>query len=490
MNLVEVFPWNKNLETGIVEIDEQHKGLVALLNKLAYHVAFQSDKITLDHVFNELSEYAVYHFRTEEYIWNQTMFGDEWERDHKRSHKRFFMEIQLIKKGKESREPFNKIIEEIISFLAYWLAFHILDEDKRMARVLQFRRDGITISDAKILASKELSGSIKVMIESILLMYDTLTVRTLQLMKEIIERHKAEAKLRLSADAVKHTLEAICITDANSIVIEVNPAFYETTGYMQSDVIGKNIKEIKSGLREKELASEIWIALTENGHWSGEVWSRKKNGEIDAEWLTLSIIKDDQGLISNYVGIFSNISSLIQQRSKLELSANYDLLTGLPNRLLLSDRLDMAISNANRSKLSLAVCYLDLDGFKEVNDRLGHAAGDHLLKEIAQRFLRVKRGNDSVVRIGGDEFVILIGDLKNPADCTHLLDLFLQEVEQPLLFNGEVIKVTASIGIAMYPQNDCDRDTLLQRSDEAMYQAKKSGKSRYHYFDPVAHSGA
>ncbi|MDH4263414.1 MAG: bacteriohemerythrin [Spirochaetia bacterium] len=483
MNSVEVFPWNKNLETGLPTIDEQHKSLVQLLNKLAYHVAFQSDVPTLDHVFNELSEYAIYHFHEEESIWEEFLRNDEWEVGHKKTHGSFISEIMAMK-SREKSEPLNKVLEDIVAFLTHWLAFHILDKDKQMAKVAINVKSGMSLKKAKNLANKELSGTMKVLIESILLMYDTLTARTLQLLKETIERQKAEAKLRLAADAVEHTLEAICITDTNSNIIEVNPAFYDTTTLLASEVVGKNVKEIKTGLQDEELSSEIWTALNEKGHWSGEVWSRKKNGEIDTEWLTLSTIKNEFGEISNYVGIFSNISSLIQQRSKLELSANYDALTGLPNRLLMADRLAMAISNADRTHCFLAVCYLDLDGFKKVNDSLGHATGDHLLWEIAQRFAKIKRGNDTVARLAGDEFIILLGDLEKPANCIPVLERILEEVKRPVFYKTNIAHVTASIGVTIYPQNSTDPEDLLHQADEAMYLAKKSGKCQYTFYKP------
>jgi diguanylate cyclase (GGDEF)-like protein/PAS domain S-box-containing protein len=313
-------------------------------------------------------------------------------------------------------------------------------------------------------------------------MYDTLSDRTLQLMKEVVERQKTEAKLRLAANAIENTLEAICITDADANVIDVNPAFYQTTQCSQDEVLGRNLKALKSGLEDEKLSCAIWEAVAEKGHWNGEIWNRTKSGEIDAEWLTLSAIKNEQGEVTNYVGVFSNVSHLIQQRHKLERIANHDALTGLPNRLLLADRMELAIAHAERTHGFLAVCYLDLDGFKPVNDRLGHAAGDQLLREIAQRLLKIMRGNDTVARLGGDEFVILFGDLKKPEDCTELLDRLLQEIERPVPIQNEFASVTGSIGVTIFPQDGGNPEALLRHADQAMYQAKQQGKSRYQIY--------
>ena len=480
----EVFPWNKNFETGLPLIDEQHQRLVHLLNILAGHLAYQSDLPALDNVFNELTEYAVYHFQTEENVWHQYFPGDDWEIEHKEVHNSFVTEVLRLK-SQESSRPRHEVVENILSFLTHWLAFHILESDKRMAKVALAVQSGMSLDMSKKQAEQEMSGAMKVLIETVLSMYDNLSARTLQLMKEVIERQKAEAKLRLAANAMENTLESICITDADANVIDVNPAFYQTTQCFHDEVLGKNLKVLKSGLEDEELSSTIWDTVAEKGHWSGEIWSRTKDGKIDAEWLTLSAIRNEHGVISNYVGVFSNISHLIQQQKKLERMANHDALTGLPNRMLLADRMALSIAHAERTHGFLAVCYLDLDGFKPVNDRLGHAAGDHLLKEIARRLSQAMRGNDTVARLGGDEFVILFGDLKKPEECTEMLDRLLLEIARPVAIMSDVAIVTASMGVTIFPEDDCDSDSLLRHADQAMYQAKQLGKSRYCLYDPV-----
>jgi diguanylate cyclase (GGDEF)-like protein len=217
------------------------------------------------------------------------------------------------------------------------------------------------------------------------------------------------------------------------------------------------------------------------GNWCGEIRNRKPSGELETEWMTLSSIRDEQGLITNYVGVFSNVSQLFQRQHKLEFIANHDALTGLPNRVLLADRLELAIAHAVRTSEIFVVCYIDLDGFKPVNDRLGHLAGNQLLCEIAKRFKSIVRNNDTIARVGGDEFVIVLGEMKSPDDCKVILDRLLEDVRQPVHIGNETAHVTASIGVAIFPHGANDAESLLRLADQAMYLAKSSGKSRYHF---------
>ncbi len=475
----EIFPWSENFATGILLIDEQHKKLVHLLNHLAHHLVHQSDTLTLEAIFSELTDYAIYHFRTEEEIWHEFFSDDELELEHKVTHSQFVTDVQYLKENTNTSE---QVIEETLSFLTHWLAFHILDNDKRMAKAVLAMQAGIPIEQAKKQSESEMSGAMKVLVESVLSMYDCLSVRTLQLMKEMVERQKFEAKQRLASNVFENTLDAICIMDVDFNVIDANPAFYQTTGYDVEEVIGKHLKSLKSGLEDNEVASSLWQGLNDNGHCSGKVSSRNKSGEVNAEWLTLSCVKDEQGRISNYVAVFSNISYFIQQQYKLEQIAHHDVLTQLPNRLSLFDRLELAIIHAKNHQRLLAVCYLDLDGFKPINDNFGHDAGDQVLKIVAKRLLDVVRNNDTVARLGGDEFVILFGDIEKVDDCERLLDRVLLEISQPMQLENTLVQVTASIGVTLFPQDDVEPELLLKHADQAMYKAKKSGKSKYCWY--------
>ncbi|MFA6922110.1 MAG: bacteriohemerythrin [Gallionella sp.] len=294
MNSVEVFPWNKNFETGLPQIDEQHQQLVRLLNVLASHLAFQSDAPTLNTVFDELANYAVYHFQTEEAIWHQFLADDVSEEKHRCTHAGF-LESVLKLKAEAGIKPSDDVFDSVLLFLTHWLAFHILEDDMRMAKVVLAVQSGMPLDQAKLHADKEMSGAMKVLIETLLTMYDTLSVRTMQLAREIAERKRTQEKLRLAANVVENTLDSICITDAEGRVLEANPSFYESTGLNSGEAVSKSLKELKSGLADEQLSAAIWEKVNEGEYWSGELTSRNRSGEIEHEWLTLSSIKDEQG---------------------------------------------------------------------------------------------------------------------------------------------------------------------------------------------------
>jgi diguanylate cyclase (GGDEF)-like protein/hemerythrin-like metal-binding protein/PAS domain S-box-containing protein len=476
---LEVFPWNDNFETGIPLVDEQHKRLINLLNLLASHLAYQSDMLVLDNIFNELAEYAIYHFKTEGDIWREIFIEDDWEELHRKEHETFIIEVLKLKE-EGSGKAFNKVVEDLLSFLTHWLAFHIVDSDKRMAKVvLTVKNSNFSLEEAKQLTEQQMSGSVRVLVDIILTMYDSLSNRTLQLVREITERQKAEEKLRLTANVFHNTLDAICITDHNFKIIEANPSFYQVIDLPEHNIMGKNLCSFKSGLLNQKKIELFWDSLHKSGHWSGVIHSQHKNGRIEIEWLTLSSVKNEQGTITNYVAIFSNVSHLIEKQQSLEKMAHHDMLTGLPNRSLLNDRLKLAIAHAEHTQTMLAICYIDLDGFKGVNDQLGHVAGDELLQETARRFLKIIRSRDTIARLGGDEFVILLGDLEKNQEYTKVLDRVLNDISQPLKIKNKQVCISASIGITLFPQDNSEPELLLHHADQAMYEAKRLGKSRY-----------
>ena len=477
----EIFPWNDNFKTGIASIDEQHHRLVDLINMLANHLAHQSDIHTLNGIYSELHEYADYHFRSEEAVWAQYLQADELENDHKKVHHSFIEALLGFQLGGNAR-PLDQVVADLLSFLTQWLAYHILDNDMHMAKIVCCMQSGLSQEQAKIQAMQEMSGATKVLIETILGMYDSLSSRTLHLMKEIIERQRAEAKLRLAANVFENTLDMVCITDGQANIVDINPVFCQNCALSREELLGKNLNTLKSGFEDRDFASAVWETVNVKGHWCGEIKNRKPSGELETEWLTLSSIKDEQGVITNYVGVFSNVSQLFQRQHQLEHLANHDALTGLPNRFLLNDRLELAIAHAERTGEIVAVCYLDLDGFKPVNDNFGHAVGDRLLCEIAKRFKNIVRGNDTVARVGGDEFVIVLREVKSLDECKEILDRLLEAVGQPVQIGNEIAIVSASMGLAFFPRDASDSDSLLKLADQAMYSAKGSGKARYCFY--------
>jgi len=481
---IDIFPWNKNFDTGIAIIDEQHKKLLELVNTLAKHFVNQSDVITLNTVFDELTAYTIYHFETEEAIWHQYFPNDELEIAHKATHQKFIDEIVKFRNS-ESTVGTEQVIESVLSFLTQWLAFHILDNDKRMAKTIQAIQNGSTLEQAKTESEGEMTGAMKVLIATILSMYDSICNRTVQLMREILERQKIEAKQRLSTNVFENTLDAICITDKNFNIVEVNPSFCRVTELDSETLISRYLPDVKPALQNPVLFEKITAELDRCGHWSGEICYQNltESNKHHEEWLTFSSVKNELSVVTNYVAVFSNVSNLLELKNELEHHAYHDGLTGLPNRILLYDRLKQAILRADRNHKPLAVCYLDLDGFKHVNDTLGHAAGDDLLKEVAHRFSKLLRANDTVARLGGDEFVILFGDLTDADDYKLLLDRVLQHINEPIFIDGNEANVSASIGVTLYPLDKSPADELLEHADVAMYHAKQSGKSQYQLYD-------
>ena len=615
MYSVEVFPWNKNFETGVQLIDEQHQRLVDLINVLAGHLAYQSDIPALNKVFNELEEYAVYHFQTEEVIWHTVFPEDSWETKHKGDHSGFLATINRIKSEKNSRSQ-EQIFEETLAFLTQWLAFHILDADMRMAKVLLAVQSGMPLNKAKELADQEMSGAMKVLIETMLSMYDALSSRTMQLAKEVVERKKAEQasqdaldrlqkiasqvpgmvfqirqfpdgsfripytneairsiyrlgpeevsedagklldalhpddlesfknsfrvsaqnltpwhhKYRLKFDdtslcwllgnalpqrqadssvlwhgfitditkqkqdevdlriaATSFELQdAMLVTDANNVILKVNQAFTRITGYSTDEVIGKSPNILSSGLHDRSFYTAMWENINRTGAWQGEIWNRRKNGEIYPEWLIITAVKEPENKsaqVNNYVASFSDISLRKAAEEEIKSLAFYDPLTKLPNRRLLLERLKHSIEIERRDGKRLALLMLDLDRFKAVNDGLGHLAGDELLQQVAVRIKSRLRDVDMVARLGGDEFVILLEDIARPDDAAYVAGEIIRILGKSFqLTQSDNVIIGASIGICLCPEHGNTPDTLMGHADTALYRAKEQGRGCYAYF--------
>lgn len=308
------------------------------------------------------------------------------------------------------------------------------------------------------------------------------TVGVLGISRDITEREKSREKLMTSASVFTHAREGIMITDAVGTITDVNEAFTRITGYNRAEVLGKNPRLLSSGRQGKDYYSAMWSALTANGHWTSEVWNRRKNGEIFAELQTISAVRDAHGNVEQYVSLFSDISAFKEHEHKLEHIAHYDPLTNLPNRVLLADRLHQAM--VQRRGQELAVAFLDLDGFKSINDQYGHEAGDHLLVELSKLMKQELREGDTLARLGGDEFVAVLIGLSDSASSLPLLNRLLTAASKSVQWEGKDLKVSASLGVTFYPQSEeVDGEQMLRQADQAMYQAKLAGKNRFHVFD-------
>jgi diguanylate cyclase (GGDEF)-like protein/PAS domain S-box-containing protein len=307
---------------------------------------------------------------------------------------------------------------------------------------------------------------------------------------DINSRKQGEGKLKLAANVFAHAREGITITDPTGTIIEVNDTFTLITGYSREEVLGQNSRILHSGRQLPAFYTAMWRDLiTTTGSWSGEIWNQHKCGEVYAAMLTISAVRDAAGTTQHYVGIFSDITPMKQHQGQLEHIAHHDALTNFPNRVLLADRLQQGLIQSQRRNKLLAVAYLDLDNFKDINDLHGHDVGDALLIEVSQRMKDALREGDTLARIGGDEFVAVIVDLLLPEECSPVLERLLHAAAMPVSVPVQsggadlVLQVSASIGVTVYPQDGTDADQLLRHADQAMYLAKQAGKNRHHMFD-------
>ena len=615
MYSVEIFPWNKNFETGLPQIDAQHQRLVELLNVLAGHLIYQCDIPTLKNVIDDLADYAVYHFETEESVWHEFLPEDVWESKHKDDHSRFLTHVNRIM-AEESIMPLDQVFEEILPFLIQWLAFHILEADMRMAQVVLAMQSGKTISQAKEQVDQKMSAAIKTLTESMLSIFHELSSRTFQQAKEVIERQMAEkasqdaldrlhkiASLvpgmvfqfqlfpdgssripyvseairtiyRVSPEEVKenaakmltalhpddrenfktsiresarnmtpwhleyrlkfndashcwlfgnalpqihadgsvlwHGLitditrqkqietdlriaatafelqDAIFVTDASNVILKVNQAFTQITGYSAEDAIGKTPRLLNSGRHDRAFFTEMWNSINRTNEWQGEIWNRRKNGELFPQWINIKALKEPDGngeRVTHYVASFSDITSRKASEEQIKQLAFYDPLTQLPNRRLLQERLKHSIEVERRDGKRLALLMLDLDRFKAVNDSLGHLAGDELLQQVAARISARLRDVDMVARLGGDEFVILLEDIAHAEDAARVAsEIILVLGNSFQLTQSNDVRIGASIGISLYPKHGASYEILMDNADAALYQAKDQGRGCYAYF--------
>ncbi|MES9947516.1 MAG: EAL domain-containing protein [Candidatus Thiodiazotropha sp.] len=316
-------------------------------------------------------------------------------------------------------------------------------------------------------------------------------VRRVLVDKQLRMAHRtAEEKLRLADRAFQNTAEGITVTDASGNIVSINPAFEAITGYSHEEVLGQNPRVLKSGHHPDSFYKEMWDTLLSTGHWRGEIWNRRKNGDAYPEWLTISAVKDGNDETTHYVGVFTDISQIKEAQDQINFLAHHDALTRLPNRALFRERFDHALMHARRENASIALLFLDLDRFKTVNDTLGHPVGDQVLLEVSKRMNQIVRASDTLARLGGDEFVLL---LEEQTDAQHaavvarkLLDLF----SRPMIIGEHELVVTASIGITLYPNDGEDSDKLIRHADRAMYDAKQQGRNTYRFFTQALTEGA
>ena len=287
---------------------------------------------------------------------------------------------------------------------------------------------------------------------------------------------------KLMSKVFQNASEGVVITAPDSTIINVNRAFTEVTGYSEEEAIGNTPKMLQSGIQGQEFYDQMWQELQQYGQWQGEIWNRKKNGEVYLEWLSIAAVYDEQGELSHYVAIFADITSEKENEERLQYLAHYDQLTQLPNRILFGDRLKQAMAQARREQTQVAILFLDLDGFKAVNDTLGHNAGDELLLQVAQRLSGCLRATDTVARFGGDEFTIVLPAIDSRESVVRIAHKIGEEIARPFTLDGHDAHITTSIGISLYPDDSKTPQQLLEYADNAMYYAKRHGKNHHEFY--------
>lgn len=303
--------------------------------------------------------------------------------------------------------------------------------------------------------------------------------------RDVTHVRETEFETRLSAMVFKSSAEGIIITDVAGIILAVNPAFTRITGYSAAEAIGKNPRILNSGMQPPGFYAEFWRALREEGVWQGEIFNRRKSGEVYPEWLNVTTVRGSDGQILSYIAVLSDLSRLLAAEKQLAYLAHYDSLTKLPNRHLFGDRLDRAIAQARRAEQKFAVLFVDLDRFKPINDGFGHIVGDGVLKEVAARLQGGVRESDTVARLGGDEFVIIAPGLSGEAEIGRLCAKLIDAISRPLSIDSHELSVGGSFGCAVFPDHGTDGLSLLKRADDAMYRAKQVGGGCYALFGPL-----
>jgi diguanylate cyclase (GGDEF)-like protein/PAS domain S-box-containing protein len=298
------------------------------------------------------------------------------------------------------------------------------------------------------------------------------------------ERREAQAQARQAAIVFDNTSEAIVITDAATKIVAVNAAFTSITGYQPHEVLGQNPRFWRSGRHNAAFYSQLWTALNQTGHWRGEVWNQRKNGEAYPAWESISAVKDASGRVTHYVSMLSDITPLKQAEDRLQQLAHHDALTGLPNRLYFTASLKSSLERAKRHRSQVALLFLDLDRFKLINDSMGHSNGDELLKEVGRRLQHTVRAVDAVARLGGDEFTVTLEDIGHADDAARLADKLIAAIMQPLVLAGREVVSSVSIGIALYPDDADNAEDLTRAADAAMYRAKDHGRHTHEFYTP------
>lgn len=315
-------------------------------------------------------------------------------------------------------------------------------------------------------------------------------LRSIGTAQDITDIRHMESQMQLLGTAFHHSGEAIMITDHDNRIVTVNPAFTTLTGYSQQEVIGRNPSILSAGRTEAADYEKMWTAIIQKGYWQGEVWDRRKDGGVYPKWLSISVMRDDDGGIRYYIAHFTDVSAERATEARLHHMAHHDMLTGLHNRFSLKDRLEHALAVARRESSRVALLFIDLDRFKVINDTLGHHVGDELLIHVSRRLRQCVRESDMVARLGGDEFVVMLSGVDHSSSVAMVAEKLVASVAEPYPVGAHTLYTTPSIGIAIYPMDGSDSETLMKNADAAMYHAKSAGRNNFQFFDAKMNEAA
>jgi len=479
---IDIIPWDDTFNIGIVEIDQQHCKLVQIINRLTAHFLLNAS-IDILVIFDELIAYTQYHFETEEKIWNHYFSNAPSEIIHKERHKDFIQTLKSLIQRKHDKS-IEQVVENTLNFLIPWLLEHTLEADRYMAYLVFAIQEGKSYAEAIQIAQQKMQA----MTDIIKGIYKILSKNSLQLMHQVTLQQKTERKLYIQEKFLRTLIrtipDPIWVKDPQGTYIACNSRFVQLYGEKEEDIIGKNDydfvpKCVADLFREQDQT----IALTKQSL-TLEEWNTFTDGHRELFEITKTALLDDANTLLGILGVARNITRYKLTEEKLQKAAYYDQLTELPNRVLFYERLQQAMLQTRQHSCLIAIIYVDLDGFKEINDTYGHEMGDQVLIAFAQRLKKLLKKEDTFARLGGDEFVIILQNLHDTSDVRLILERFLNAIANPFLLEQISLHISASWGVTFYPQKDeiLDYEQLLRQSDQAMYHAKQLGKDQYQFY--------
>ncbi|BAF69323.1 bacteriohemerythrin [Nitratiruptor sp. SB155-2] len=486
--MIKIFPWYKSFEIGIEEIDMQHKKLVDILNAISNIIEEDDEKRKtkdLQSILRRLKEYTIYHFTTEEKLWEKYFPDDQEYSTHKKVHQSFIETIDSLSKKYENKSVQNRDVLSLLEYLAQWLAHHILNHDRVLGIAAKLIQEGKEKAEAIEYSKTIMKEDRERLINLILSILNAHIKNSIQLLDRYDKEQKLKEHLKIYKDIFSSSLDGIIIFDEKNNLFDINESFMNMAGMKRSELDHINILQFFKDYIDFCKNKTVLDSIINRKKFINECWIKNARSlsllPVMISGFPLSI----NGL-QYYILFVKDISRIKKQEKKLEYAAYHDPLTGLPNRALAIDRLQVAMERAKRRGSMIAVLYIDLDGFKEINDKYGHQVGDIFLKKVAKNLQEVIRGEDTIARIGGDEFLGIIQDIEMRSFNDSIFYRILEAASKTVDINGHQLKATASIGITFFPREynkDKDAEHLIREADIAMYKAKTTGKNRYVFFD-------